>query len=602
MHGTAYGVSYLSYIYDTLSTSVPNAAVNQVIRFTTTQAIPPSGTIDLQFAGGGFTIPSSGFNFGDIDVGFSAVRGGPYTQRPLAASATAGTDGVTVTTGSTSPRVRVKLNSTIGIPAGNEIEVKLGTNAIYGAVGNTQMTLRNATGTYPVTIYTLNAADVQIDYGRTVVVIITPVTAGPVDTTDQDPPIILSAEPTGLLQVGTRGVEMYIVTNEYAYCKFATSSMAYALMPYSFYGTTSGMLLEHFGQVTGLEDDTTYTYFIRCQDFRLNEIDPDYELEFTIGIPPGSSTSTATSTGTGTGTGNSSTTVQGGPGTGVGTGSGGGPSGSGSGNGPSGGDGAGSGSGGSGGGTGDGTQLPQADVRISGWAYPGGNVSFLRDGTLVTTKTAGGDAVFSNLTEGLDRGSYSFAIYAVDPKGVRSATIASTLWLRSDTVNTLSNIMIPPTLSVASTSVDPGSPLQVSGYTASRGTVTVWLRPKLAEVSTGDVSATTTALISGAWSLSIPTSGLSRGTYELVAQAVMPEGLAESDKSARMTVGVGVDVGPEASCSNARGDLNCDSLVNLVDFSILVFNWNTTSSVADINADGTVSLPDFSILLFYWTG
>jgi len=402
--------------------------------------------------------------------------------------------------------------------------------------------------------------------------------------------------------VGTRGVEMHIITDEYAYCKFATSSMAFALMPYSFYGTTSGMLLSHFGQVTGLEDDTTYTYFIRCQDFRLNEIDPDYQLEFTIGIPPGTSTTTSTSTGTGTGTGNSSTTVQGGPGTGDDVGTGGGPTGSGSGNGPLGGDGAGSGSGGSGGGSGDGTNLPQAAVRISGWAYPGANVSFLRDGTLITTKATAGDAVFSNLTEGLDRGSYSFAMYAVDPKGVRSATIAQTLWLRSNTLNTLSNLMLPPTVSVASASVDPGSPLQVSGYTAPQSSVIVWLRPKLAEVSTGDVSATTTALTSGAWSLSIPTSGLPRGTYELVAQSTLPDGLAESDKSARLTVGVGVDVAPTEGCSNKQGDLNCDGLVNLIDFSILVFNWNTTNAVADINSDGTVSLPDFSILLFYWTG
>ena len=601
LHGTAHAVSYLTYISDLISTSVPGQSINQVIRFTVTQAIPASGAIELQFTGGGFTIPSSGFNFGDIDVGFSASRGGPYTQRPLAGIATAGTDGITITTGS-SGLIRIKLNSTVGIPAGNEVEVRLGTNASYGAIGDTQFVLDNATGSYPVYIRTFNAANVELDYGATRISINTPVVAGPVDTTDQDPPIILFAEPTGLLQVGTRGVQMHLVTNELASCKYATSSMSYALMPYFFYGTTTGLVRDHFSQVTGLEDDTTYTYYIRCQDFRFNEIDPDYILEFVIGIPPGSATTTSTSTGTGTGTGNSSTTVQGGPGTGVGTGSGGGPSGSGSGNGPLGGDGAGSGSGGSGGGSGQGTQLPQADVRISGWAYSGANVSFLRDGILVTTKAAAGDAVFTNLTEGLDRGSYSFAVYAVDPKGVRSATIAQTLWLRSNTLNVLSNLMLPPTVSVASASVSPGSPLEISGYTAPQGNVIVWLRPKLAEVTTGDVSATTTALGSGAWSLSIPTSDLPRGTYELVAQSTMADGSVESDKSARLTVGVGVDVSPDEDCSNKQGDLNCDGLVNLIDFSILVFNWNTSNSVADINSDGIVSLPDFSILLFYWTG
>lgn len=592
--------SYMSYVSNLVSTSAPGASANHTIQFTLPQAIPASGAIELYFNEGGFSIPASGFNFGDMDVGFSAVAGGPYTQRPLSSTATAGTDGVTVITG-TSGRIRIKLNSSVGIPAGNQVQVKIGTNASYGAIGDTQITLSAATGTYPITIYTYNASDTEIDYGRTVISIHQQVLAGPADTTDTTPPVVLTAEPTGLLQVGTRGVEMYITTDEPAYCRFATSSMAYASMPYSFYGTTTGMLRSHFGQVTGLEDDTTYTYYIRCQDFRLNEIDPDYVLEFTIGILPGSATSTATTTGTGTGTGNSSTTVQGGPGTGDDTGTGGGPTGSGSGNGPNGGDGGGSGSGGSGGGSGQGTQLPQADVRIDGWAYPNATVSFLRDGTLIATDVAGSDGSFSHFTEGLDRGSYSFSVYALDAKSARSATFATTLWLRSETLNVLSNVMLPPTVAVASDSVQPGTPLVVSGYTAPGASIMVWLRPRLAQVSTRDIIATTTASGDGAWALSLPTAGVPTGTYELVAQGTMQSGIVQSDKSARKTIGIGVSVEPAGDCGS-QGDINCDGFVNLVDFSILLFNWNTASTVADINKDGIVSLPDFSIMLFYWTG
>jgi hypothetical protein len=115
-----------------------------------------------------------------------------------------------------------------------------------------------------------------------------------------------------------------------------------------------------------------------------------------------------------------------------------------------------------------------------------------------------------------------------------------------------------------------------------------------------DIIATTTAGSNGAWALSMQTSGLSMGTYELVAQGTMLDGTVESDKSARKTVGVGVEV-EDTDCA-AMGDFNCDGFVNLVDFSILVFNWNTTNSTADINGDGIVSLPDFSVMLFYWTG
>jgi hypothetical protein len=53
-------------------------------------------------------------------------------------------------------------------------------------------------------------------------------------------------------------------------------------------------------------------------------------------------------------------------------------------------------------------------------------------------------------------------------------------------------------------------------------------------------------------------------------------------------------------------DLNRDGSVNLIDFSILIFWWQTTGGdsnpPADINQNGNVGLEDFSILLFNWTG
>ena len=593
-----YATSYLTRISDLLSTSAPSVYTDQKITFTLAQAVPANGAIEILFDEGGFILPVT-LNFSDVDVAFSAVPGGPYTERPLSSVQTAGTDDVTVTSGSAG-KIRFDLNTSIGIPTNNEVVIEIGTNARYGAIGDMQAQLSAATSSYPVTIYTYNASDAELDYGRTMIAVVDQVTAGPVDTTDQIPPVILSAVPTGLLQVGTRAVEMFVTTDEATQCRFATSSMAYALMPYSFTGTSSGFVKWHFAQVTNLEDDTTYDYFLRCIDYRSNEMDPDYELSFTIGIMPGSATSTATTTGTGTGTGVSSTTVQGGPGTGDDVGTGGGSTGSGSGSSPFGGDRGGGSSSGGGGDDGTGTKLPQADVSIEGWAYPGATVSFLRDGVTIATKGAGGGGEFSDKTEGLDRGSYSFGIYAVDSKGVRSATFSTTLWLQANTLNSLNNIMLPPTVSVAEASISPGTPLVVTGYSAPQAVLTTWLRPKLAEVSTADIVSTTTADGSGVWTITVPTLKLPKGTYEFVAQGKMQNGLVESDKSARKTIGIGVTVTDDDCLS--KGDLNCDGSVNLIDFSILLFNWNTASAEADVNKDGLVSLPDFSILLFYWTG
>lgn len=55
-----------------------------------------------------------------------------------------------------------------------------------------------------------------------------------------------------------------------------------------------------------------------------------------------------------------------------------------------------------------------------------------------------------------------------------------------------------------------------------------------------------------------------------------------------------------ASEVTCLGDLNNDGWVNLTDFSILLFYWNTSSPIADLNNDGKVNLTDFSIMLFHW--
>ena len=44
----------------------------------------------------------------------------------------------------------------------------------------------------------------------------------------------------------------------------------------------------------------------------------------------------------------------------------------------------------------------------------------------------------------------------------------------------------------------------------------------------------------------------------------------------------------------------------MVDFSILLYNWNKSTksafAVSDFNHDGKVNIVDFSILLYNWTG
>lgn len=57
---------------------------------------------------------------------------------------------------------------------------------------------------------------------------------------------------------------------------------------------------------------------------------------------------------------------------------------------------------------------------------------------------------------------------------------------------------------------------------------------------------------------------------------------------------------PEVVCLGA--DLNCDSKVNLIDFSILLYWWDRENPDIDMNKDRIVDLVDFSIMMYHWTG
>jgi hypothetical protein len=59
-----------------------------------------------------------------------------------------------------------------------------------------------------------------------------------------------------------------------------------------------------------------------------------------------------------------------------------------------------------------------------------------------------------------------------------------------------------------------------------------------------------------------------------------------------------------AGCSHPS-DVNRDTRIDLVDFSIMAFWWRKSlpaDSAVDLNCDSQLSLADFSILAYYWTG
>jgi hypothetical protein len=111
--------------------------------------------------------------------------------------------------------------------------------------------------------------------------------AGITDTTtwnftsaDVAVPVCSSGSPSGELEAGTTSTTMTLTTNENATCKYSsTSGVSFSSMVHTF-STTSGT--SHSQVITGLKDDTAYTYYIRCEDGSNNSNTDDYPISFSI--------------------------------------------------------------------------------------------------------------------------------------------------------------------------------------------------------------------------------------------------------------------------------------------------------------------------------
>jgi Concanavalin A-like lectin/glucanases superfamily/Putative esterase len=101
--------------------------------------------------------------------------------------------------------------------------------------------------------------------------------AQPADTT---PPVRSNGSPAGTLAAGTTQATLSLTTNENATCRYATSSgVAYGSMPNTF-ATTGGTA--HSTTVTSLNNGSSYSFLVRCQDSTGNANTNDFTIAFSV--------------------------------------------------------------------------------------------------------------------------------------------------------------------------------------------------------------------------------------------------------------------------------------------------------------------------------
>jgi hypothetical protein len=495
--GVSVFAANFSIVSDLISTSAPGADATHTIQFKLINAIPASGRIIITPQVGKFIIPAS-FDYTDVDLAVS--NGGPYVDRSLSSSPDATKDGVSVATGAAGS-ITITLNSTAGLSAGQSIQIRLGTNATFGAVGTENISNPFGITSYAIDIASKNSSGGSIDSARAMIAIVDPVTMNvkaPIV-----PTIRSNGQPSGLIAANNSIIELSLNTNMQAHCRYATTTdVLYDDMTANF-AVASGTT--HYVNTTGYQNDTTYTFYVRCQVIQSGaQNDDDFPITFTIKPTPISNTSVESE-----GFITSGPTGNLGPG-----GAGDFPNGS--------------------------AVLFLSTVTFSGYSVPNSLITILKDGVKAGSVQTKDDGTFVTTVTGIERGAYGFQLYAQDNHSLTSSLYSTTLSVAQGTDNDVTSIVIPPTIEISKDAISTGDPVTVSGAAPPSVPVQVTVAGQTGSAATEPIRIiTATSTSRGDWSVTLDTAQYAKGTFAVQARVTQSDKLKSGlSKSLILTVGL----------------------------------------------------------------
>jgi len=241
---------------------------------------------------------------------------------------------------------------------------------------------------------------------------------------------------------------------------------------------------------------------------------------------------------------------------------------------------------------------PQTTVGFFVTAYRDSLVTLLKDGQVAVTAVADQNGRAQLGVSNLAEGNYVFSLYAVDAAGRRSSPLTFPLVVPRNMSTAVNGLVVPPILAADKDSVKKGDILTVSGRSAPYGGVNM--------VVSDGWEGTLIADNQGLFSWRLNTALMDPGPHWIKARTAV----ASDEQSpygyltAFDVVAVRPVLQPSVQGGPVTGDLNKDSRVDLIDFSILAYWYKRPNPPvsADLNGDGVVNLVDFSILAYNWTG
>ncbi len=229
---------------------------------------------------------------------------------------------------------------------------------------------------------------------------------------------------------------------------------------------------------------------------------------------------------------------------------------------------------------------PPPYIVFSGWAFRSGEVILLKENKGYATTTANLKAEFEFRIDEPHEGVFTFIIQAKDSQKRRSNDLTFTVEAKKDRAAVVTNILFSPTIALNKAAVQKGETLEIFGSSVPEGVVEV----QITDSKGVETLKSTKVDPAGNWRITLEANQMKEDRYKVRARAKFFNEVSGFSQTLNFIVG--------RACIPA--DLNCDRVVDVVDFSILMFYWNTTSPKADINSDGIVNIIDFSIMMAYW--
>lgn len=250
-------------------------------------------------------------------------------------------------------------------------------------------------------------------------------------------------------------------------------------------------------------------------------------------------------------------------------------------------------------------------VILEGKAYPNVPVTIFKDGKFLTRIKADSRADFRTEIRNIDGGTHTFRLWAKDKNGLESSIFTITFYVSPALTTTVSNILLPPTISVSKNVFYKGENMGMMGQSIPGYKVRAFIYSE--EPFKEIFRVSTRANVQGDWYYSLNADRFEEGIYQVFADSVSETGigtffskaLSFEIKPAYIPVPPisptpPIPLPPTPTYFSA--DLNKDGKIEAVDASILLFWWGRYNKYADQNADGIIDLTDFSIMMYYWTG